>query len=225
MTGIGIGVGTGKSFSPKAIAGLLAYYDANLGVSGLAWNDSSGTGDTNKNLSATGTPTYNAIDASINGHASWTYTGGTTQKHQSGVWASQFAQPCTLWYVGKVPLAAVASVDNLGSSFELTGSGTTLDVYAGAILNTHLAPSSPAIIVVELNGAGVCNVYVNSLSVSATGNAGTNGGTGITIGNASSGAFAIAGIVANVGLYSGINATKRAEITRYLSTRYGIALS
>ena len=224
--GLGLGFAPGvKVFSPADLAGLLAYYDADLGVVGSAWADSSKTGDANKNLTATGSPVHTSDDATLNNQGSWTYSAGTTQKHQSGVWSVLFAQPCTVWYVGTAPISGTQTgVDNLSSSFQITTSGSSLDVYAGAIFNTHLAPASPAVIVAELDGAGVCNVYINALSVSATGNAGTNGGTGLTVGNASAGAFGVGGPIANVGLYSGISSANRIALIKYLGARYGIAI-
>lgn len=224
----------GAPFIPLQISGLYLWLRADMGITiatGVSvWADQSGNGDANRNA-AQGTganqPTYNATDANFAGKPSLTFAANS--KLITGTWSVAIAQPATVFVVGKQDSATPGryAMDSLSDppQFALFGDGTNQSHQFAGVDNVVASTSSPKVTVLEYNGAS-SKQYLSSLTAAITGDAGTNGAAGLSIGN-------YAGSLANGGwtlteilVYNSIlSASNRALVTKYLGSRYGITIS
>ncbi len=236
--------GAPLAFAPTQLANLKAWYRADLlitlnstTVSG--WGDSSGTGDSNKNLvQATGgsQPTYNATDAAYNNKPTLSFS--SSQMH-SGTWASALTQAFTVYVVGNVTAVSGSTLFFFNSSSDkawvisrdngAAGPQSSLAMYAGTTLATSSlsAPqlNAKSILCCVFNGASSSG-YVNSIATTyCTGQVGSVGVTDAVLGAYAGGGLALAGKMAEVIVYSGgHSATDRGTVLSYLSSRYTVTL-
>lgn len=225
---------------PRTVAGLLAWYRGDLGVTNVggrasAWADQSGTGDANKNLvqaTAGNRPTITAADANFNNQT----TLALNSAHPdilipTGNWAVAMAQPITIYSVHLVTSLAgqVAYYDdnvtpNSFSLFQTLGGGFAAE--AGASLSAgDNTLNKPTVFAVVFNGVS-SSCYDNARTAVASGNAGANGSVGLLVGDhATGGGSPLAGTIAEIIVYSGAhNATTRSTVLTYLGARYAIAI-
>lgn len=227
------------AFSPTDLPNLFAWYRADLGVtdsSGITnWNDQSGTGVSQKNLTATGTakPTLNATDAAYNNKPTVSFNG-TTNWMFGGSLGSPLAQPCTIYAVGQIaaasfgymvggqvtPAARVSVVQDTGNVWSLFGGGA---VFADAVVTTV----NPNVICGVYNNGSASQIYVNDYAAaSGTATLGTNSLSLITLGGLdNSGALTapMNGKIAEVIMYSGAHSSaQRQSVMAYLKSRYAL---
>ena len=231
--GLPVGLPT---FIPRNIAGLLAWYRADLGFTGGRWLDQSNTGDPQKNLLqpvVAQQPTLNSADAAYNHQSTLSFASAATQFMASGVWASPLAQPYTIIAIGNDDGGVVK---NEGYAANLAGNermgtfagGDTYDLWDGGanVLTDGTALSStPRVLIGIFNGAS-SEIFNNAMTVKAIGNAGANNLTGfVAAAFSSSGLAPLNGKLAELMVYGGIlsQASINAILT-YASQRYGIAI-
>jgi hypothetical protein len=238
-----------SNFTPPSIAGLTAWYRADLGITigtGVsAWADQSGTGDANKNVTqgtAANQPTFNASDGAYNSKPTLSFDD-TNDVLISGLWSSSLAQPSTIYLVGNTNggdaeyMFARAANAHLGVEIwgrDNTGSGGTLGSLAagcsgGQIVSTSgSAPvlSSPSVIAVVVNGVS-SNGYVNSFNTTfCSGNLGTDPLQSLRFGSRSDDLAFLGGKIAECVIYSGAHdVSTRTTVMSYLGSRYGISIS
>lgn len=197
-----------------------------------AWADQSGKGDANRNVSqgtAANQPAYNASNASFANQPTLDFVDPKVLV--SGVWAAALAQPATRFVVGNMgaggtnnyfmdSLSGVAQMAFFGSN-----GGANWTLFDGVGLVEPVAPTAVSVLASNDNGAS-SKMYRNALTARNTGNAGTNGLTGTTIGNtAGGGNFTCKGSIAEVIIVSGIaTAAQFAACMNYLGARYGVAI-
>lgn len=231
----------GGSFLPTQIAGLQAWYRADLGITigtGVsAWADQSGNGDANRNLTqATGAnqPTRNAADASYGGKPTLSFNG-TTMSMASGAWS--VAPPetaATVFIVGNNDNGAVQEVflDSISAArYVIDNASTAGDLrylLTSGVIATGLSLNNPSVMWFKILAGSVASAaYVNALTAKVTGSpGGASGATGITIGAAFGGASAfLNGKIAELIIYnSDIGSSGQAIVANYLGARYGIAI-
>lgn len=242
MTTLGLGLSIAKgsaarAFSPADLGSALKFWlraDLGITLNGAtvsAWGDQSGTGDANKHATqgtAAEQPTYVASDAGYNGQATLSFDAGDWM--QTGTWTSALAQPATHFLVGQGGSAtfreATDGIDG-GSrhSISMLNTGEPY-LYAGAALFSGAASwIATKHIVGGVFAGGSSKIYVDSATASATGNAGAQSLTGVTIGG-NFGGPSWAGKVAEIIICEGIlsNALILQTMT-YLAARYAVTLS
>jgi hypothetical protein len=233
--------GKRSAFLPNSLSGLVFWVRADLGVTSsttFTWADQSGTADPNKNCTATGTarPTLNASNSSYNNKPTIDYNG-TTNYLQSGVWSVALAQPFTEFVVGHTPNAAtaiLAAANLTGTECDSRSLANTPSIYAGTVVNSTGGWTTPSVLGAVYNGAS-SNVYLNShvSTVSGGTNAGTNGRTGMILGDYAlalqannnwghGGGGSFAEIITYNRILSGSEIT---QVMTYIGTRYGITIA
>jgi hypothetical protein len=240
-------------FVPPLLPGCAAWYRADLGLtvtanttSVTAWNDQSGTGDPNKNLtSGTNKPAFNLADTSYNGQSTISFTSANKNYLTSGAWANPLVQPDTWVIVGHNNTSGdgCAAIDgndltsgqnvgrNPSNQVSMSSSGGTL-VYSPS---NHW--TTPSVVLAEFNGNPTPNasaLWFNNLTASlVTGNAGS--GTSANQGSLSVGSSNVAwnaggancwnGTIAEIIGYSGLlSASSKAQLRNYLRGRYGLTI-
>lgn len=220
-------------WTPRAITGLYLWLRADMGITigtGVsAWADQSGRGNNVTQGTGSKQPTLNAADAAYAGKASLSFVAASAQCLQ-GTFGVSLPQPYTLFIVGNVSRAGAQSYFD-GSDVVLRGEcyndpGTD-KFYAGtAFISTADVSTSPRVMTYEANGAS-SKIYVSSNTAGVTGDPGSNGLNGASIGAAFNGTSdALDGKVAEVVLYNSIlSAAQQATVRGYLGNRYGIAIT
>jgi hypothetical protein len=225
--------------SPTGIAGLVAWYRADLGVTigtGVSqWNDQSGLGDANRNLTqGTGSaqPTLNASDAAYNNQATLSFLGASAQRLISGTFAASDPAPTTWYFAGNT--TAIAAIQLLldfspgldGPQIGVQADGKSPRMYdgAGPVLVTGDISVKVACCVV-LNGASSAMYISASTTAAGSGNAGSVTQTALTIGSGAVGSSPLTGKVAELFGYSGAHTqAQRALALAYMGTRYAITI-
>lgn len=213
------------------MTGLVAFYRASLGVTESggavsAWNDQSGTGDSNKNATqGTGSaqPTYVSSDAEFNNRATISGDGGDFL--ETGTWAASLAQACTVFVVCKRDSGAVAyAVDGLAETFGIASvSGYSAMLGPSMIYNTP-DWSTPSVVVGEFNGASG-KLYNSALTAIQTGDVGSGGATGLTLFADNTQLSNLVGTIAEIIVYDHILSTgNRTAVMNFLGTYYGITI-
>lgn len=224
-------------FLPTQISGLQLWLRADRGVTLVSgavsqWNDYSGTGDSNKNVTqstSTKRPTPNTADANFNNQATLTFDG-TDDYLVSGTWSSALSQPAT-WFAayraGSVATGRSAFDGIASGNRHFTGNTGTdgfVNMYAGTtVLAGAVNKASTKVYTCSVFNGASSALYVNDFSSSvASGNAGSHSLTGVTIGANFLTTGPIAGEIAEIIAYSGaLNAAQRAQVQDYLTRRYG----
>lgn len=223
----------GSGFTPRSIAGCVLWLRADLGVTiatGVnAWADQSGVGNNVTQGTGSKQPTVNTADAAYNGKDTFSFASASAQCLQ-GTFVSSITQPFTLFLVGQNGRSGSQSYfdgSTVGGRCECYNDATTDKVYAGsAFVSAADNSTSPRIMTYEMNGAS-SKIYISSNTAAVTGNPGTDGLAGATIGAAYDKANDVLnGKIAEVILYTGaLSAANQDMVRAYLSARYGIALS
>lgn len=241
----GLRSGSRPKVTPKTIFGssLELWLRADMGItlnSGnvSAWADQSGKGDANRNVTqgtAALQPQYTASKATYNNQAviDFGVAHADGELLASGTWASPIVQPITRFLVGH---AANSSTNNymMDARPGQANQAALISAHTGPAVQVFdgigLSSGSVDIIVPTVNGisdnGASTKYYRSALTAETTGNAGTNGYDGTTIGNyLGGGNFSCKGPIAEVIIVSGaFDATKFAACMRYLGARYGIAI-
>lgn len=219
-------------FSPKALAGLVAWYRADLDITiatGVSqWNDQSGAGDANRNLTqavAGRQFTYAATDAALGGAAS--LQGGATKSIQSGLWSASLSQPFTFWWSGIASTTAEQMVFQSGGAtfVESTPATATVTANAGSnLVGTGTLLTSKHAGIITFNGA-TTSIYVNTSTAAVTGAVGAGTVPNIFVGNISDGgALPWLGSLHELGFISRvISAAEIATLGKYAAARIGVA--
>lgn len=195
-----------------------------------AWGDSSGVGDANRNA-AQGTganqPIYNATDANFSNNPSLTFEAN--DKLITGTWSAAIAQACTVFLCARQDAAVAGryAFDSLADppQFALFGDGAYASHQYAGTDNSVANSAGTHVWILEYNGAS-SKQFIDSTTATVTGDASTNGATGISIGNYASGTANGGWTIAELGVYSSIlSAGNRALLTNYLGTRYGVTIT
>jgi hypothetical protein len=238
--------GPNLGFLPSRLTTCALWLRADLGVSlsgsnVTAWNDHSGTGDANKNLtSGSVNPTFTASDASYNNRSTVQISNSVNCFLQNtSTWTTTLTQPHTWVLVGH------RNQNNLTNYF-MDGNATG---FAATVIGTNASPAeitfnagssvtttgsghdwtSPSVVLVEFNGA-TSNLYLNSVStVLQSGNAGAVNFNQLCVGAHSQGfggGSPWVGTVAEIIAFSGIlSAAIKSSLGGYLRDRYAIAVT
>ena len=228
---------------PSQVPGFELDLDASKGVTQVAlavsqWNDSSGFGDPNHNVTqAVGVnqPLLNKSNSNFNGRPTIDFNGNSYML--SGSWAHSVAQPFTVFMVGSNVSAGVAVVfDNLapGTRTDIQGAGPTgsiPELYAGAgplADSSGASFASPTVMGALFNGAA-SQLWLNQRTGQATGAGGADSPLeGTTIGciSTSLGADGWTGSIARILVYSGVLSPQAvAGIMDYLGSEYGVSIA
>lgn len=227
---IGMGARLSPAYSPATIATILAWYRGDLEAAATGWGDQSGTGDANKDAAQASAPLRPSLaaEAAFDGQPAFTFSGSKLFK--TGTWASPVAQPFTI--ILAVQWTSSASneyaIDNLTdpSQCGIINSTGTISAFTGfhAPITTPEDPLVAQIIAVEFNGAS-SKIFRSSTTATGSGNLGSGGLTGLTIGNyAGGGAFA-ASKIAEIVAFGGVSDTVRNTCVAYMGARYAIAIA
>ena len=225
-------------FTPIQLANCVLWLRADLGVtlqSGnvKTWADQSGTFDPNKNATQANTslqPAFSSASALYGGQPVITFTG--LQSLPTGTWNSALSQPVTSFVVGHTTNTSGNSYfhDSLstGAMFGIfDAGGSNVELVTFNILSSGVGTrNTPSIIHGVFNSASSA-VAVGQRTPQATGDAGTGGAAGLTIGNASAGfggGFSLGGPLAEVIVYSRVlSAGEIGLVSSYLAGRYALA--
>ena len=232
------GAGGSAPFSPASLTNLQAWYRADKGITlnvtkVSQWNDSSGSGDANRNAAqATGAnqPTFNASDATYGGQPTVQFggAGNTTNIFlDTGVWGSSFGQPLTVFIVGNAQVST--------TNYFLDNAADTLEVYStagvqigfDALLSGALVTTVPSLLFIGAGGAGADTIAFNSKTVGTTGSSGGSPNTttklrlGCYIGG---GNFSLGGPMAELAFYNrALTLVERGQLVTYANARYGLS--
>lgn len=219
--------------APKTIPGLQLWLRADLGVTlngsnVSAWADQSGNGDANRNaVQATGAqqPPFVASSASYGNQSVINFTSSTGLV--TGTWSAALTQPFTVFLIGH-------TTDNATNNFffdSLADAALVIDGGPGALtadLPLNLAGlgttfNTPSACYVVGNGAS-SQIAVRVRTAQVTGNAGTNGATGLVIGR-NVGTNSLLGPLAEIAVYSGaLSAGQINTFMTYAAARYGLTI-
>lgn len=195
--------------------------------------DLSGLGNASRNLVVVGTPTFTLTDAAFNNYPTYAFPNATAPALVSGPWSTALAQPATIYVVGQGGAAITAffmdGID-VANRMAVATVGSQLGCFGGTgfiLANISFAYNAKHITCSILNGAS-SSFYVDGFTTAAaTGNTGTNGIAGITIGNSYNLLTAAGGLkVAEVVVFSGAHTLpQRSRMMKYLGARYGVQVS
>ncbi|HSQ66096.1 MAG TPA: hypothetical protein VLM85_22900 [Polyangiaceae bacterium] len=233
-------------FVPTDLAGCVLWLRPDLGTAlngtatGVAtWNDQSGTGDPNKNLTAGSVnPTLTASDASYAGRATIQIANSPSSFFQNTTtWATTLSQPHTWVLVGhrNQNNATNYFMDGNAGGFAATVIGTSaaqITMNAGGSVTTTGTGHdwiTPSAFLGEFNGAS-SKLYFNSFTnLTQSGNAGTVNFNQLCLGAHSQGfggGSPWAGTIAEVIAFSGLLPTSaKARLRSYLNARYGLSIT
>jgi hypothetical protein len=233
-------------FVPPLIAGCVFWVRADLGIglynntsSVLAWNDQSGSGDANKNLSSTSStyPTITLADANYNNRPTVSFASSAYMT--SPVWVTTLAQPDTWIIVGNPSTTGTAQVA-IESNDKTSGQDVQRNASDTISINTTGLPlvcmpavqwTTPGVVLAEFQGTKSKIFFNNFSSPSAFGAVGVGPNTGqgsLTLGSSDiqwnpTGANFWDGAIAEVIAYNSVlPATSKAQLRNYLTGRYGI---
>ncbi len=172
---------------------------------------------------------YSASDAGFNNRPVLVGTGAGSLVRSGSAWS--LVQPFTVYVVWRSGATgdfrtALDHVTNPRALVRAEPAGLAQTYANGSILTSTESVTSPSIVCAVFNGASSA-VYVNSLTASASGNAGTAGITDPIVGGGFSSAFFLpaTGAIAEIPIASGADsAAQREQMMRYLSRRYNIAV-
>jgi len=222
------------AFKPTRIPGNAFWLRADLGVTSGAtftWADQSGSGDPNKNATATGAarPTANPNNAGFNNKATIDYT--STQFLLTGVWAVPVPQPFSLFVVGDTPgtTSNYRALSDQGANWGVFSQGDLPSYIDGATVASPgdwRNPGALGSVIAASNGT----LYFNSShSYQFRSVGGAHGVTNMNVGGYLDGlspAFNWAGSLAEVVLYNRVLSDPEiSQLMTYFGTRYGIVIA
>ena len=225
------------NFGPTSLPNLKAWFRADLGITlngstVSAWNDQSGTGDSNKNLTqgtAANQPTYVSSDSSYNNMPTVSFDG-TNDYLFTGTWSSALAQPSTWYVVGQIDnLAGMWYIfDGLAAVRNAVLNDGTSQLYAvGYSLPLSTTNMTSKFVFSAVFDGASSKAYANNLTTTAaSGTAGFSSQAGLTVGARYSGSTPLQGKIAEIIAYSGSHSTSdRTSVMNYLAARYTITVS
>jgi hypothetical protein len=219
--------------TPKNLANLLGWWRADAGITlatGVsAWADQSGNGATLSQATGTAQPTYLAVNggSAFGGMPALSFASASTQTLANGTFATP--NPSTAYFAAAFSVATGTHgvfSDSAGTQIGALITGGNDEITAGAFLATSGgASTSAAVWCAAFNGA-TSALYINSSSAAvASGNAGTNTGTSLSVGG-SVGLGYMQGQIAELFIFSGAHtAAQRQQMMLYLGSRYLIGVS
>lgn len=225
---------------PQQIAGLQFWVRADKGVTidtGVSsWTDSSGTGDSAKNLTQStpaNQPTLTASDASYGGKPSILFSGASVLL-ASQAWTAALAQPYTIIFVGHTTSNANAGtffLDALNSTVQVNDVfGGQMTCFAGGGTDTwpgHGTFNTPAMTINVVNGSS-STIAINTRTPGFTGGgAGSNSLPSMVLGNLHTGGAGntLTGPIAECAVYSGVlSAGNIDKFATYVAARYGLTI-
>lgn len=221
---------TSDAFVPSSVAGLIAWFRADL-LTGLAnadpistWPDLSG--NSNNLISAsTNRPTYRT--GVINGRAVARFDG--VNDYMARTYSAALTQPTTIFMVYKAAtVEQTVLIDGLGSSRHSiqSESGTNnLRIYAGtSVASTTALTTNPSVLSATFSGAA-SDLRLNGTTI-ATGNSGSQTMSGITLGAEPSYTYCFDGDIAEVLIYnSALSLADRQYVERALGEYYGVTVA
>jgi hypothetical protein len=227
--------------SPPLFSTLRAWYRADLGVTQVAgvvsqWNDSSGAGDANRNLSqstAASKPAFTASNANFNGKPTID-TDGVDDFLDSGTFSGgAYAQPITMYIVARSNSLATGPslVDSptVNREVPFIGGGGEVNMFAGAVITSAAGAWTNATTHVTCfvwNGASSAAYVDRYNTATVTGNPGAASFDAIRVGYTAAGSRQFNGSYGEIIVYSGAhNATTRQSIMQGLGTRYGVTVT
>lgn len=224
-----------SGFTPRSLSGLMAWYDAadtstiTIATGVSQWNDKSGNG---RNLTQSVTnnqPLHNSV--TLNGKPTVTFDGTNDSLRT----AFTLTQPYMFFMVYRfedAPSNDERVMDGRAGSGLRSGevwvaSSTQLAVWAGAQLTASVGSALTAFNVWDFtfNGASSA-IRLRKTAATASGNAGTNSGTGLTLGaNGNGTASQWANVsIAELCVYSRVLSTADADAVRaYLGKKWNLA--
>lgn len=230
-----VGVSPPVAFVPTSLAGIMAWYRADLLVtqSGTvsAWGDSSGSGDANRNSAQpTGAkrPTFTASDATLGNQPSIVSTAGTNECLFTGTWSVAMPAVGTVFVVGKVPNTRyVCDALTLAPQYGVFSNASNWSMVQTASAGSGVASAASAVVVCRFDGAtSKINVSTNT---PVTGlNVGAGAATGVTLLNSAVGSGLTDGgsTVAEIAYYSRLlTDAEIALLNNYAGTRYAVTIS
>lgn len=230
-TGSAVPLNDGMVFWLRADAGITK--DGSDRVS--QWDDQSGTGDSNKNVTqavAGSKPLWNASSANFNNLPTLTFDNTRPDHLTSGNWGVAMPSPATWVIVGRItgydPSGFTVMIDSkaVGSrqaAYYVTADNK-LNWYAGAAAaGTAIAPPHTFANIVVFDTTG--NAYQTAQTPTA-GNSGAQTLAAVSIGiNYDQSGSAFHGEIAEImGFNRELTAPEVAELFSYINTRYGIAI-
>lgn len=233
--------GEGSSWSPTRFANLRLWLRADKGITlnggnVAAWADQSGSGDAGRHYAqanAAYQPIYVASDFECNGRPCVMTDASYLDHMISGTWNATYAQPLTVYWVGKMQYGGGRLMDgdyvaNPTLRIIIWDDGSTrLSIYAGVTMTPTVSPIG----VLEIGCAifdttPTSTMFVEDFTTAAavsTGNAGTNGIGGIQYLFATNGPVGGGGgnKLAELIVYSGRHdEATRLRVQAYLQARY-----
>lgn len=224
-----------SGFSPKSIAGLEAWYDASAGSSitletGVQqWADLSGKGRHLIQNTTNNQPAYNSV--TLNGKPTVTFDGTNDSLRASAFSVSQpnhYFVVCrqeTIKGGERIADGRSGSGSRAGEFFDFFGS---MALFAGSLLQlsvTNADQTTFGIWDADYNGASSA-IRLRKTYKSATGNAGTNGVAGLTLGadgNATAGSFANCSIAEFLLFSRSLPVSEADKIRTYLGKKYNLS--
>jgi hypothetical protein len=175
------------SITPKVFSSLVAWWRSDMGVttsSGniTSWADQSGNGWT-ATASGTAEPAFNATDANFNGWPSFTFNGSTNVLTTSSMLALNLTNPTMVAIFKFASLTASSQQIIMGTAsrpqFGANVSGSQYYIYAGAVKETGVAPSTSGIhaagAVLDTVSGNTMNLYLDSSTAAYSTTNSTNG--------------------------------------------------
>jgi hypothetical protein len=235
MAGVGLYLADNTpdyNYTGNGTSGMYIYMHSVVYGQASAWADQSGAGDTNKNAlqsTVAKQPAFVATSANLGNRPCLSFSGTADNSLVTGVWAAALAQPCSVYFVGRQngTLGNHYAFDSINAGTQMAAYGNSgansLTAFAGSALpfgTTRVAEVCGC----EFNGAS-SKLYINAKTAVATGAAGANGATGMTIGNYAGGGTFSGWDIAEVAVYTGVlSAGDRALLMDYMGARYGITV-
>jgi len=186
-----------------------------------AWADQSGTGNNVSQGAAANQATFVASSAGYGSTPVLSFAGSQWLTRSFTI-----AQSYTTYVVGNLSGAGGSYFGNVSEMF---GNGTnTLGIYAGTLLPSSLAGTSPSAMCGSFAGAGSAFYQTSSSAPAVSGNAGAGGiSPSIFVGAYDAIATSpLNGVVSEVAIYSGLHsASQRLSFFKYVTARTGIATS
>jgi hypothetical protein len=236
MLGLGLGLGLSQSlrasFVPKNVAGCQLWLRADLGVTGTStitsWADQSGVGDANRNATASGAlrPALNAANADFDGQPTIDFSASMQLK--TGAWSVAQSDPLTFFIVAKDNTLGVSNIyliDSIaGGQCALISASGQMEWYAGSFGGIGDDTLAAFAMVGIFNGSSSKQAFNAKTLASATG-PGTNGFTGMSVGNYQGGGTFAGTSIAELAVFAGaLSAGDAASLQQYAGARYGLVI-
>lgn len=214
------------SFSPFDISGLEVWLDADDSSTinfPTGWNDKSGNG--NNALVVDVVPTI--ASGQINGKDAIEFVYGSNDYLQTAAFASELSQPNTIFIIGYT--SAVGSINIILDGIVSTkrhlvaylGGTNTLRIQSNTSLDFSGTWDIPNILTAIFNSP-TSTLYQNSVSL-GSGVTGTQGLTGLTIGNNYIGSNNFGGWIGEILVYNSLlSSSERLQVEDYLTVKWGI---